>query len=104
MMTILEDEAKQHGVARITKVRLSVGLFTAIEPKTLAACFELFAEGTVAEGAELDITPVPAQGACLDCGHRFPLASPRSRCPACGSLRLEGSGGREFLITGIEAC
>ena len=26
------------------------------------------------------------------------------RCPECGSLRLEGKGGRDFLITGIDAC
>ena len=103
MMNILEDEAARHGVSRITRVRLSVGLFTAVEPKTLAACFELFAEGTAAEGAELDITTVPAQGRCLDCGYTFPMTSPRCRCPECGSLRLEGTGGREFLITGIDA-
>ncbi len=104
MMNILEDEAKRHNVSRITRVRLSVGLFTAVEPKTLEACFELYAEGTAAEGAELDITAVPAEGRCLDCGHEFPMASPRCRCPECGSLRLEGKGGRDFLITGIDAC
>ena len=88
MMHILEDEARRHNVSRITRVRLSVGLFTAVEPKTLEACFELYAEGTAAEGAELDITTVPAEG----------------RCPECGSLWLEGKGGRDFLITGIDAC
>ena len=104
MMHILEDEARRHNVSRITRVRLSVGLFTAVEPKTLEACFELYAEGTAAEGAELDITTVPAEGRCLECGHGFPMTSPRCRCPECGSLRLEGKGGRDFLITGIDAC
>ena len=104
MMHILEDEARRHNVSRITRVRLSVGLFTAVEPKTLEACFELYAEGTAAEGAELDITTVPAEGRCLECGHGFPMTSPRCRCPECGSLRLEGKAGRDFLITGIDAC
>ena len=54
--------------------------------------------------AELDITIVPAEGRCLECGHGFPMTSPRCRCPECGSLRLEGKGGRDFLITGIDAC
>lgn len=81
MMHILEDEARRHNVSRITRVRLSVGLFTAVEPKTLEACFELYAEGTAAEGAELDITTVPAEGRCLECGHGFPMTSPRCRCP-----------------------
>ena len=72
MMHILEDEARRHNVSRITRVRLSVGLFTAVEPKTLEACFELYAEGTAAEGAELDITTVPAEGRCLSAGTDFP--------------------------------
>ena len=103
MMRILEDEAQRYGVTNITRVKLSVGLFTAVEPRTLEACFELYAEGTAAEGAELVVTIVPAEGKCLDCGHGFPMTSPRCRCPACGSLRLEASGGREFCITGIDA-
>ena len=32
------------------------------------------------------------------------MTSPRCRCPECGSLRLEAKGGRDFLITGIDAC
>ncbi|MEG2005208.1 MAG: hydrogenase maturation nickel metallochaperone HypA, partial [Bilophila sp.] len=53
LMRIIEEEATRYAVERITRVRLAVGLFTAVEPQTLRACFELFAEGTVAEGAEL---------------------------------------------------
>ena len=103
MMRILEDEAQRHHVERITRVNLSVGLFTAVEPRTLEACFELYAEGTKAEGAELVVTTVPARGRCLDCGYEFPMTSPRCRCPECGGLRLEGTGGRDFCITGIDA-
>lgn len=102
MMNILEDEARRHKVTRITRVRLSVGLFTAVEPRTLEACFELYAEGTAAEGAELVVETVPARGRCLDCGKAFPMTSPRRPCPHCGSPRLEGSGGRDFCITGID--
>ena len=84
MMHILEDEARRHNVSRITRVRLSVGLFTAVEPKTLEACFELYAEGTAAEGAELDITTVPAEGRCLECGHGFRRAAAARNAEACG--------------------
>lgn len=103
LMRILEEEAARHGVERITKVGLAVGLFTSVEPNTLRACFELYAENTVAEGAELRIETVPARGKCLDCQQSFPMTSPRLPCPHCGGMRLEGSGGREFAVTGIEA-
>lgn len=103
MMNILEEEARRHKVTRITRVRLAVGLFTAVEPRTLQACFELYAEDTAVEGAELCVETVPAEGHCLDCDAAFPMTSLRAPCPDCGSLRLEGSGGREFRITGIDA-
>lgn len=103
MMNILKEEARRHKVTKITRVRLAVGLFTAVEPRTLEACFELYAEGTAAEGAELAVETVPAEGRCLDCGASFAMTSLRAPCPLCGSLRLEGSGGRDFRITGIDA-
>ena len=72
MMNILEDEAKRHNVSRITRVRLSVGLFTAVEPKTLEACFELYAEGTVRKGPNWTSRPFPPKGAALSAGTNFP--------------------------------
>ena len=101
---LLAVESRAYELVMLWLDSIGLGLFTAVEPKTLEACFELYAEGTAAEGAELDITTVPAEGRCLDCGHKFPMTSPRCRCPECGSLRLEGKGGRDFLITGIDAC
>ena len=73
MMHILEDEARRHNVSRITRVRLSVGLFTAVEPKTLEACFELYAEGTRRrKGPNWTSRPFPPKGAALIAGTNFP--------------------------------
>lgn len=104
LMHIIEEEAHRHAVERITRVRLAVGLFTVVEPMALRACFELFAEGSVAEGAELVVELVPASGLCLRCGARFEMRTVRCRCPECGSDELDGSGGREFTVTGLEGC
>lgn len=103
LLRLVEDEAKRHKAARIVGVRLGVGVFTAVESHTLAACFELLAEGTVAEGAKLTVDLLPAAAACRECGHEFALSSPRQACPVCGSAALDSTGGRDFLLTGLEA-
>ena len=103
LLTLVVEEASKHKVLRITTVRVSIGVLTAVEQETFRGCFALFAEGTVAEAAHLFIEMVPAQGHCLDCGHCFSLATLHGLCPQCQGMRLEISGGREFCLTGLEA-
>lgn len=104
LMPLVEEEARRFNVKKITKICLNIGVLTAVEPRTLVGCFELFAEGTVAEGAELEVESVPAAGVCRECGCRFSLQDMRACCPHCGGMRLDISGGRDFCITGIHAC
>ncbi len=67
MMNILEEEARRHKVTKITRVRLAVGLFTAVEPRTLEACFELYAEGP-----SLPWNPPPPKGVASTAARRSP--------------------------------
>ena len=49
-------------VKRISRLTCRLGLLSCVEPETLRACFELFAEGGPAQGAELG-----RETAWLDC-------------------------------------
>lgn len=102
LMGILEREAAEHGVTRIVRVKLRIGRLRAVEPQALAACFELFAEGTAAEGAELVVDHVPARGRCAGCGHDFVLEGFRALCPACGGAEVTLTGGRDLCVESFE--
>lgn len=102
IMRIVEEEAARHDVTRIARVRLRVGLLTGVEPRTLTACFELYSEGTVAEGASLDLETVPALGTCHACGATFDLHRRCFACPTCGNDDITLEGGRELTIAGLE--
>lgn len=104
LMPLVEEEARRFNVKKVTKICLNVGVLTAVEPQTLVGCFEIFAEGTVAEGAELAVKKVSAVSVCRECDCRFSLQNLRGCCPECGGMRLDISGGRDFCITGIHAC
>ena len=93
--------AHAHG-RRVAKVELKVGHLRQVVPAALEFAFQLVAQGTCVEGAELVMEEVPAAGRCRRCGTEseldgFPLA-----CPACGGLDLELLRGEELLVDALE--
>src|SRR3954447_23303356 len=87
--------------ARVTRVVLEVGKLAAILPDAVRFCFDLCGEGTVVEGARLDIIETPGQARCRDCGGDVLLDRPFGRC-ACGSTDLEWLGGEQLVIKEFE--
>jgi hydrogenase nickel incorporation protein HypA/HybF len=102
LIKILCDQAAKHDIQRISRVNLKVGKLKAVEPQALVGCFEIFAEGTVAEGAELAIDHVPAFGHCQACGADFEIQRFRFRCPHCQGADVTLTGGEELYIESFE--
>jgi hydrogenase nickel incorporation protein HypA/HybF len=87
---------------RIVQVDVRAGHLRQVVPAALAFSFELVAAGTVAEGAELVLEEVPPSGRCRGCGAQGALEALPLRCPACGGLDVEVTGGEELLVDAIE--
>jgi hydrogenase nickel incorporation protein HypA/HybF len=85
----------------VHSVRLRVGALTAVVPEAMRFCFDLAVEGTVAEGARLDIEQRPGAARCRSCGADVELTDPILLCP-CGSADLEVTAGRELQIVSME--
>ncbi len=86
---------------RVTRVVLEVGKLAAVVPDAFRFCFELCAEGTPAEGAELEIIELMGRGLCRDCKQESPLESAFDRCP-CGSMSLEFLSGEQLQLREVE--
>jgi hydrogenase nickel incorporation protein HypA/HybF len=87
---------------RVVKVELRVGRLRQVVPDALAFAFELVAEGTAVEGAELEIEEMPIRISCSACGIEtqvdgFPLA-----CGRCGRLDVDVLTGEEFHVESLE--
>lgn len=87
---------------RVARVDLKVGYLRQVVPSALEFSFELVADGTPVEGAELVIEVVPARGRCRACGVEsrqdgFPL-----HCKSCDGLDIEVTGGEELLVDSLE--
>ncbi len=108
------EAAKSNNATKVTVVNIEVGEFTFLIPEQLEFNFEIASKNTIAEGAELRVNKVNGQLACSDCGFEGeskvdPDIPPQiavfapMKCPKCGSSATMITGGKDFIITNIEA-
>ena len=88
--------------AKVQRVNLRVGKFSAIVPDSLRFCFNVVAANTVAEGAELAVEEVPVVARCNDCNHAWTIEDAVFVCPKCKGGRIDMLSGRELDIVSIE--
>jgi hydrogenase nickel incorporation protein HypA/HybF len=97
------DIAVRHAAGRpVSRVEVAVGHLRQVVPSALAFAFELVAQGTPAEGAELVMKQVPAGGCCRACGIESRLDGFPLVCPACGSADVEVIAGEELLVESLD--
>jgi hydrogenase nickel incorporation protein HypA/HybF len=98
---VVEIVCSRAGDARIQRIVLQIGKLSAVLPDAVRFCFPVCAEGTVAEGAELEIIEPAGLARCRSCGVHMPLERPFGQCD-CGSTDLEWLSGDEIRITAME--
>jgi hydrogenase nickel incorporation protein HypA/HybF len=87
---------------RITRVEVRVGHLRQVVPSALTFAFELVAQGTELEGADLAVEHVPAAGVCRDCGSAIELPDFPLLCSACGGVDIDITAGEELQVDSIE--
>jgi hydrogenase nickel incorporation protein HypA/HybF len=95
--------AERHAAGRpVTAVFVRVGHLRQVVPSALAFSFQLVAEGTVLDGARLELAEVPAEVRCRACAAQsepegFPLT-----CRVCGGFDTEVIRGEELQVESLE--
>lgn len=99
---IAVQEAERAGASGVSAIRIKMGAYVDYVPAIIQEYFNVVSEGTLAEGAVLEIERVPAVLRCGDCHGESPMERRRMRCPRCGSRRVELVTGKEFYIDSME--
>jgi hydrogenase nickel incorporation protein HypA/HybF len=102
LLRILTAKALEHGIARIISVRLRIGRLRGLDARQIRGCFEIFAEGTAAEGARLEIEEVEIEAQCRTCGQVYGVQRFQFECPGCGGVEADVLKGRELEIESFE--
>jgi hydrogenase nickel incorporation protein HypA/HybF len=89
------------GTRNVRRVKLEIGKLSAILPDAVRFCFDVCAEGTVLQGAVLEIVEVEGRGLCKQCNREIPLSLLAGIC-TCGSREISCTSGEELNIKEME--
>ena len=97
------DICEQHaGGRRVLSVDVEIGELSSVVPESIEFCFEACSQGTLLEGARINIIRIPGRGKCLDCGADTPLPALFGACQRCGGYRVKVVSGEELRVREIE--
>ena len=85
---------------KITRLVVEIGTLSMVMPDAVRFCFDLCSEGTLAEGAELEIREIPARARCRSCREESMQEVPFGMC-SCGG-ELDWIAGRELNLKEME--
>ncbi len=102
IVKIASEEAKKSNARKVTRIDLVVGEYSGFVGDSIQMYFDIIAQGTLCEGAVLEIENVKAQWWCPHC-KKFFIRKPLSfACPDCGQDGEPSDKGKEFYIRSIE--
>ncbi|MEO1482089.1 MAG: hydrogenase maturation nickel metallochaperone HypA [Myxococcota bacterium] len=87
---------------RVKQVTLEIGLLSDVMADAIEFCFDVCAQGTVVEGAKLEIVRPAGRGRCKDCNNEMALDAPYGTCDVCGSHALSIIAGKELSVKSME--
>jgi len=102
VLQVIEDQARAQHFVRVRRVRLEVGALASVEPEAMRFSFDAVTRGTLAQGAELEMIPVPGEAWCLSCARAQPVNQRFDECPECGGVLLGLTRGEELRIKDLE--
>jgi len=102
IVKIAEKHCLDAGAKKVTKVNLVLGDRSGLVFESIHMYFDLIAEGTVCEGAEIGMERVKTKLKCPNYGELFERQPMTFACPKCGTDGNPTEIGKEFYIKDIE--
>jgi hydrogenase nickel incorporation protein HypA/HybF len=100
--SVVESIVERLGDTQVTRVTLEIGRLSGVVVDSIRFCFDLVAEGTPVQGAELVVDEPGGTGQCRDCAVRFETNDPIVLCPGCGSSDVNVLAGQDMRIKSVE--
>ncbi|MCX8043985.1 MAG: hydrogenase maturation nickel metallochaperone HypA [Desulfobacterota bacterium] len=97
LLDLIEEYAGRYGAKKICRVRLSCGRVSGIEPACLRFAFAVQSQGTVADGAHLELDLLPVRIYCFACEQEIQDEAYHAVCPRCRGSAVVLVGGTEEL-------
>lgn len=97
------DICEQHAQGRrVLSVDVEIGELSSVVPDAVEFCFEACSQGTLLEGARINIIRIPGRGSCLECHCETALTALFEACRTCGGYQIRVISGEEMRVKEIE--
>ncbi|MEI8216801.1 MAG: hydrogenase maturation nickel metallochaperone HypA [Eubacteriales bacterium] len=101
IIKLAEKHAVEAGASKVTKVELVVGDYSGFIGDSIQMYFDIISEGSLCEGAEIEIIRVKPKLKCESCGEIFERVIFSFECPKCAGQGGPTDIGKEFYIENI---
>jgi hydrogenase nickel incorporation protein HypA/HybF len=98
------EQAAKHGAQRILRMTLRVGASSGVLSDALSFAFDVLSQGTIAEGARLEMESVPVVCFCAACAEEFAPPGLFYECPCCRQVSTQVRRGQELELAALELC
>lgn len=102
VIDLIDQQRVTSPFAAVRRVVLEIGALGHVDPQALHFAFDVCANDTVAQGAELEILEIPAKGWCMDCSVPITIDDRVDGCPQCGSGSVIIEQGEEMRLKELE--
>jgi hydrogenase nickel incorporation protein HypA/HybF len=102
LMQQVEQIAAEKNARRVTKIVLSIGPLSGVEPELLRHAYPMAAAATVAAEAELVMESADIVVRCSQCNAESMATANRLLCTACGDYRTRVISGDELTLMSVE--
>ena len=102
ILRVALEHAERAQATRITDIHLVIGALSTIVDDSVQFYFDFLSPDTIAAGAKLHFTRIPARLRCRQCGHEFEPQERDYHCPQCKTLGGEVVAGKEFYLDSMQ--
>jgi hydrogenase nickel incorporation protein HypA/HybF len=96
------ESAQKADANRIIKISLVVGELSGVVDEAVNFSFRFLSRDTIAEGAVISFSHIPARFRCRKCNSMFTPLKMDYSCPNCKDQQIEIVAGRELYIDSME--
>ena len=101
LVQIVDEHAQ--GAVTVLRIMIEIGDISGVVAEAVEFCFDVCAQGTKAEGAELVIKRIAGRGWCGNCENESSMQNLISGCPQCQSV-LTPRFGMEMKLCELIVC
>jgi hydrogenase nickel incorporation protein HypA/HybF len=87
---------------RVRRARVRAGALLHVSGPALNQAFITVSDGTVADGAHLDVVIEPVRIGCRSCGRTVTSDRMLSICPGCGGTQMDLHGGDGLVLESVQ--